>query len=311
LQDALQQHVSSNHMTLLDATALTVAATGDAIGSNVFLLGAACQMGLLPVSIGSIERAIEINGVATSANLAALRAGRQAAVHALAATHSDVAPPAVTDRDSVSLLIEDRQRRLRDYGSPAYEQRYTALVNMVGTAERALSSGSVALTAAVARYFYKLLAVKDEYEVARLFTNGAFQSQLDTTFEGPVSPQFHFAPPLWASRDTRSGIPRKRTYGSWILIPLRILARARRLRGTLFDPFRWSADRRLECRLVDEYEHELRQLCGSLNESNLGVAVALATLPEEIRGFGYIKGASVTRVDAERARLRARLTGSN
>ena len=154
-------------------------------------------------------------------------------------------------------------------------------------AERAPGRGE--LTDAVARYYFKLLAYKDEYEVARLYTNGEFRARLASQFEGPARLRIHLAPPLWATRDPATGELQKRAYGPWILVAMGWLARLRRLRGTAFDPFGYSAERRIERGLIGAYEEVVEELLAGLGLDNHEVAVAIARIPEQIRGYGHVK----------------------
>src|SRR5690606_22057388 len=185
--------------------------------------------------------------------------------------------------------IERRVAYLTDYQDAAYAARYWALVERAREVEAARVRGRTELSEAVARYYFKLLAYKDEYEVARLYTSGDFLAQLQRQFEGKPKLKIHLAPPLFAERDVHTGQLKKRAYGPWMLRAMKHLARFRRLRGTPFDPFGYSAERRLERRLIAEYEAVIEEVLGALGPDNYDVAVALARLPEQIRGFGHVK----------------------
>jgi len=166
--------------------------------------------------------------------------------------------------------------------------------------------GSNRLTEAVARYYFKLLAYKDEYEVARLYTRPEFAKRLDAAFEGRYSLTFHLAPPLLAKPDPVSGEPRKRAFGPWMMTVFRILAKLRRLRGTTLDPFGYSEERRRERQLILDYERTIEELLGALSRENHATAIALASIPEEIRGFGPVKARHLEKAKADEAALLAR-----
>jgi indolepyruvate ferredoxin oxidoreductase len=298
----------------IDATRAATALLGDSIGANLFLLGLAWQAGSIPLSREAIERAIELNGVDVELNKTAFTWGRRAAlepdaVTALAERASGRASQAPSrDLDDV---ISRRVAFLTDYQSAAYAARYRDRVEGVRVAETRVAPGQIALTDAVARNLFKLMAVKDEYEVARLFTDGSFDRQLRTEFASWKRIDLHLAPPLFASRDPATGRLAKTTYGPWMFKLFRGLARLRRIRGTFIDPFSWLADRRMERRLLADYEATLATIVGKLSPANHGLAVPLAQYPEKIRGYGHVKLASVRKVAPEaNARHEAFLAGA-
>ncbi|MGH6914133.1 MAG: DUF6537 domain-containing protein, partial [Geminicoccales bacterium] len=291
---------------LIDATRLATSLTGDAIATNLFMVGFAYQKGLLPVSAEAIERAIELNRVAIELNRRAFRLGRLAA-HDPAAVEAMIAPATVLTehrRRSQSLdeLIERRVRFLTDYQDAAYAGRYRKLVERVREVEADRTRSATGLTEAVARYYFKLLAYKDEYEVARLYTTGEFAAQLRQQFEGAPRLKIYLAPPLLAERDPETGHLKKRAYGPWMLSAFQYLARLKRLRGTFLDPFGYSDERRTERRLIAEYEAVLEELLRDLSPDNHVLAVEIARIPERIRGFGHVKArhlAEARRAEAE------------
>ena len=295
----------AGNVQLLDATRIATRLLGDAIGSNLFLLGYAYQQGLIPVSGTAIERAIELNGVAVEMNREAFRWGRRAArdlkaVEDLALEGDEgveSAGPASLDE-----LVERRAADLTAYQDAAWASRYRSLVERVREAERALGTGE-ALAGAVARYACKLMAYKDEYEVARLYTDGAFRERLAASFEGDLRVTFHLAPPVLARRDPVTGEPRKRTFGPWMWRALGLLAKLRFLRGTPFDPFGRTEERRMERRLIEEYFETVEELAAGLHPGNLGLAVEIASVPEQIRGYGHVKQRNVAEAQAARASL--------
>jgi indolepyruvate ferredoxin oxidoreductase len=297
-------HDLSRATDALDATLLCRQLLGDALTANVFLLGFALQKGLVPVSPEALERAIELNGVAVEANLHALRWGRLAG-HDRAAVEQRAAAGRPERRIARGLdeVVALRERELVAYAGPALARRYRALVDAVRDAETRVAQRPGELALAVARGYFKLLAVKDEYEVARLYTNGEFERRLREQFEGDLRVEVHLAPPLWARTDPASGRPRKRAYGPWMLWLMRLLARLRFLRGSAFDPFGHTRERRLERQLVAEYEDTLRDLLASLSRENLPLAARIAGLPLDIRGFGAVKMAAAERARAQRKTL--------
>jgi indolepyruvate ferredoxin oxidoreductase len=285
--------VVGERATIVEGTLLATALLGDAIATNLFMVGIAYQKGLLPVSAAAIERAIELNRVAVDLNTRAFRWGRRAAqdpqaVEARAAPASGSLEHRARST-SLDEVIERRIEYLTEYQDAAYAGRYRNLVERVRRVEAERVRGRADLAEAVGRYYFKLLAYKDEYEVARLHTNGAFLDQLRRQFEGRPKLKVHLAPPLLAERDPYTGHLKKRAYGPWVLTAMRYLARGKRLRGTALDPFGYSAERRLERRLIAEYEAVVEEVLAQLGPANHEIAVELARLPEQIRGFGHVK----------------------
>ena len=297
MQSAIADAVGAANAEFVEATRLATALLGDAIASNLFLLGYAWQRGLLPLSAAAIDRAIELNGVAVEQNRAAFAWGRAAAldpvrVEAAASAGREKSAPTPVSRRLSSSLDEAIARRvdfLADYQDERYAARYRARVEQVRAAERRLvGDGQAALTDAVARNLFKLMAYKDEYEVARLYTNGSFRERLNEQFEGDYRLGFHLAPPLLARRNARGELV-KREYGPWVMHVFGVLARLRRLRGTALDPFGRTAERRAERQLIADYEETLDRLLRTLDADRLPAAVRIASIPDEIRGFGHVK----------------------
>jgi indolepyruvate ferredoxin oxidoreductase len=288
LRQAIEQ-TAGERASFVPATRLASALLGDAIATNLFMVGFAYQLGLLPVSAAAIERAIEINRVAVAMNQSAFRWGRRAALD-LAAVETAATPAAASGgapSQTLDELIERRTALLTDYQDAAHAARYRTLVERVRSADSALCRS--ALSEAVARYYAKLLAYKDEYEVARLHTDGRFMAEIGRRFEGRPKLQLHLAPPLLAQRDPSTGHLRKRAYGPWIFTAMRYLAWMKRLRGTWLDPFGYSEDRRAERRLIGDYEAVIDELLAGLTPDNYGLAVEIAQIPEQIRGYGHVK----------------------
>ena len=298
----------AGNLQLLDATRIATRLLGDAIGSNLFLLGYAYQQGLVPVSGVAIERAIELNGVAVEMNREAFRWGRRAAqdlqaVERLALEGDDGLEPSAPK--SLDEFIERRAADLTEWQNAAWASRYREIVERVREAERSLGAGE-SLAGAVARYAYKLMAYKDEYEVARLYTDGAFRERLAASFEGDLRLTFHLAPPLLSRRDPVTGELRKRTFGPWMWRLLGLVAKMRFLRGTPFDPFGHTAERRMERQLIEEYFEAVDELLAGLRPENLDLAVEIASVPERIRGYGHVKERAVEEAEAEKAALMER-----
>jgi indolepyruvate ferredoxin oxidoreductase len=293
---------------VIDATGLAAALMGDAIAANMFMLGYAFQKGLVPLRLAAIERAIELNGVAVESNKRSFAWGRLAAedraqVEALVrGARQDTGAP---QPESLHQLVERRAAFLADYQNAAYAQRYRDLVTAIRTAETTRARGFSGVAEAAARNLFALMAYKDEYEVARLYCDGAFHKRLHQQFDGDFTVQYHLAPPLLASRDPATGEPRKRAFGPWMGRVFKLLARLRPLRGTALDVFGYTQERRMERRLILEYEAILRELAGSLEPGNHALAIEIASLPAKIRGFGHVKARNAETAKACEAELLA------
>ena len=283
---------------LIDATALATALLGDAISANMFLLGFAWQKGLIPLSHDGLMTAITLNGTAVAANKAAFAWGRRAAVDLgdVAAAAGVVLAPA--EPASLDELVAFRAADLTQYQSRRYARRYQRLVARVRAAEEAMFSGGTVLTEAVARGLHKLMAYKDEYEVARLYSSDAFRRSLESQFETTPKITFHLAPPLLARRDSRTGHLQKRNFGAWMMTAFRLTAPLRFLRGTALDPFGHTEERQAERALIGEYELLVDELLQRLSPRTLNLSVELANLPDGIRGFGHVKEGSIRTVKA-------------
>jgi indolepyruvate ferredoxin oxidoreductase len=293
----------------VNATRLTTALFGQSLGTNMFLVGYAYQLGAIPLSSAAIERAIELNGEAVAMNKAAFHWGRRTAVDH-AQVEALVKPAATKTSDALHLsesfdeTVKRRVKFLTDYQNAAYAARYRDLVGKAKVAEAARALGKIGLADAVARYLFKLMAYKDEYEVARLYTDGSFLDQVAGAFEGEkLRFEFHLAPPLLARRDKTTGLPRKMSFGPWLLPAFQLLAKFKFLRGTALDPFGRSRERRTERKLIEDYEAMLDEVLASLTPDNHHVAVGLAAIPEKIRGFGHVKQRHLTAAKADEAAL--------
>ena len=304
--------VGGDRVHSLDASGLGLVLSGDTLAANFLLVGYATQLGLLPLSCAAIERAIELNGVSVPFNLQAFRLGRLCAqaparIEALLdGRQASGDEPAPKDLDT---LIRQRVELLSAYQNRPWAERYRRLVERVRRMDEQFPAGGLALTRAVAFYLAKLMAYKDEYEVARLYSAPAFKRQLEETFEGDYTLAFNLAPPLLARKDRVTGLPKKAEYGAWMLPAFRVLAQLRFLRGTALDIFGYSAERRMERALIGEYEATLDKLLEGLDEGNYATAVELASVPEQIRGYGHVKDQHLEKARALEERLWRRFEG--
>jgi indolepyruvate ferredoxin oxidoreductase len=306
LKRAITAAAGPDHAYFVDATRLAGALLGNSIATNMFLLGYAYQRGALPLSASAIEQALALNGEAVAMNQAAFRWGRRAAVD-LAAVEALANPdrPDGAQRLSQSLdeIIARRVAFLTAYQDAGYAARYRALVERTKAIETSKAPGKSELGEAVARYLFKLMAYKDEYEVARLHAEHTWSQVKNAVAGEKLQLEFHLAPPLFARKDPYTGVPRKISFGSWMLPLFRLLAKLKFLRGTPFDPFHYSAERRTERALIRAYEAMLDEVLDSLAPDNHHVAVALASIPEKIRGFGHVKARHLAAAKAEEAAL--------
>jgi indolepyruvate ferredoxin oxidoreductase len=294
----------------LDATKLATALMGDSIATNLFMLGYAFQKGLVPLTEASIMRAIELNGVSVESNKLSFQWGRRAAVDLQQVERVALPgkPVVVHMPQTLDALVARRVAFLTVYQNAAYAKRYEALVDKVRRAEANVTAGD-ALTRAVAKYFFKLMAYKDEYEVARLYTDGTFQKTIENAFEGDFTLKYNLAPPLFAKRDAQGRLI-KAEYRAWMGVAFKVLARLRFLRGTALDVFGKTEERRMERKLIDDYERSLTALSSTLTAGNLPAAIELANLPEHIRGFGHVKLANVEQARRRWQAIERELSGA-
>jgi len=313
MEAEIAEAVGAGNIHCLGATRIATALMGDAIATNLFMVGYAWQKGLLPLDEASILKAIEINKAGVEMNKAAFLWGRRAAVDLAAVERAATPPEGLPASRILSANVEEMIARrvvdLTEYQDSSYASRYVKLVQRVRDVEARLVPGQTELFEAVARYYYKLLAYKDEYEVARLYTQSKFMKRVDAMFEGDYKVVFNLAPPLWAKRDKITGVPRKREYGTWMLPVLRLLARLKFLRATRLDIFSYSDDRKLDRSLLADYERTIDEVLAALNPGNHAVAVELAALPEAIRGYGHIRRRHADHAELRKAELMAKLEG--
>jgi indolepyruvate ferredoxin oxidoreductase len=307
LKRAIERAAGPEKSYFIDATRIAGALLGNSVSANIFLVGYAYQVGALPLTAEAIEHAIELNGEAVEMNKMAFRFGRYAAADR-AAVEKLAAPKEVDDvrrlSQSLDEIIARRVSFLTDYQNAAYAARYRTLVEKVRAAEAARAPGKQGLAEAVARYLFKLMAYKDEYEVARLYAGNDFARQVRATFAGDdLRFEFHLAPPLIARKDGRTGAPEKMSFGPWMMSVFRLLAKLKGLRGTAFDLFGYTQERRTERALIADYEALLAEILDRLTPKNHHLAVGLAAIPEKIRGFGHIKARSLQVAKADEAAL--------
>jgi indolepyruvate ferredoxin oxidoreductase len=308
LKRAITSAAGNANSHFVDASRLAVALLGNSIGANMFMLGYAYQLGALPVSGEALDKAIELNGEAVAMNIAAFRYGRRAAVDPVA-VQALIAPaqPQVNDSLKLSESFEEtvarREAFLSAYQSRRYARKYRALVDRVVQVEADKTPGMTGLAEAVARYLFKLMAYKDEYEIARLYIDTGFLQRVRAQFDGDLRLEFHLAPPMLAKIDPRTGEPKKMSFGPWMLRVFNALAKFKSLRGTPLDPFGYSAERRTERQLIAHYRALIETILPELSPANHATAVALASIPEKIRGFGPVKQRHLAAAKAEEAAL--------
>jgi indolepyruvate ferredoxin oxidoreductase len=307
MEQEIMDAVGPGDAEFLDASKLATGLMGDSIATNLFMVGYAYQRGLIPLTEAAILKAIELNGAAVESNTLSFRWGRLAAVDpakvAAAAVPRAARPDSQRLSQSLPEIIERRVKYLSDYQDAAYAERYAALVAKVGEAEARAMPGITELTEAVARYYFKLLAIKDEYEVARLYAESDFAQRVAAQFEGDYKVTFSLAPPIFNKPDPKTGVPRKTAYGPWMMKAFRLLAKMRRYRGTALDLFGRTPERRMERGLVADYEVVIGEIVGKLAAQNHATAVELACVPEHIRGYGHVKEAHVKTAKVREAAL--------
>jgi indolepyruvate ferredoxin oxidoreductase len=326
LLDKLRFAAGAERVETLDAQSLAEAFLGDAIVSNILALGYAWQRGLVPVGLEALLRAIELNGVAVDNNKLAFSLGRLAAGQPEAVAELLAAPSVIpaeagiqgfhgvahnaldsrlreNDEPSLDAIVTRGMAHLTAYQDAAYAKQFANFVAKVRTREQSLGAdASLPFTRAVAASLLKLMAYKDEYEVARLYTDGEFRRSLAQQFEGEVQLEFYMAPPV-LSRGRAGQAPRKVRLGGWMLPAMKLLARGRRLRGTAFDLFGRTQERRMERELIAQYRARIDALLPALAPERLKLATDIAALPLSMRGFGHVKLANVALARAREAEL--------
>ena len=298
--------VGTDGLGSFDADAAATSLMGDSLYANPMLLGYAWQKGWLPLEYASLMRAIELNDVAIDNNKTAFEWGRRAA-HDLASVQQLVSPGQVIEfkkRETVEGLVKRRVEFLTNYQNAAYAAQYEAFVALVQKAETA-AVGKTTLTESVARYLFKLMAYKDEYEVARLHTDRSFLDRVNGMFEGDFKLNYHLAPPIIAKKNAKGEL-QKQKFGPAMLTGFKVLAKLKGLRGTAFDVFGRTEERKTERALIGEYRASVEEVIRSLTAANHDTALEIAKLPEQIRGYGHVKERNLVAARQRWADLMAR-----
>jgi len=319
---AVRTALGGESPAVVDASELALALMGDAIATNLFMLGYAWQQGLVPLSLDSLMRAVELNGAAIEMNKQAFAWGRLAAhdpqaVRAAAGMDSAGAEAFPLMSATAAAFVGDgklthsldesltlRSNFLTEYQDAAYASQYSDFVAKVRGVEAERTPGLTGLSEAVARYLFKLMAYKDEYEVARLYTSGDFEQRVRETFDGDFTLNLNLAPPRFAKKDA-DGRLLKSEYGPWVFTAFRLLKRLKFLRGGAFDIFGGTEERRMERQLIVDYKATIEELLAKLSLSNHALAVEIARVPEFIRGYGHVKEAQLAAAKAKEAQLLA------
>jgi indolepyruvate ferredoxin oxidoreductase len=281
----ITEAVGASGVGLFDADAVATKLMGDSIFINPMILGYAWQKGWVPLELASLMRAMELNNVAIEQNKQAFTWGRRAA-HDGASVAKLLNPAQVIamplKRDGVEAIIARRMELLTAYQNAAYAADYKTFV------DRVAAKGNKALTEAVAKYLYKLMAYKDEYEVARLHTDTAFLDKIADQFEGNYKLNYHLAPPLIAKSNEQGQLV-KQKFGPSMLIGFKLLAKLKGLRGTVFDVFGYTEERKIERALIAKYKNSIEEILQVFNADNMVLALEIARIPEHIKGFGHVK----------------------
>lgn len=299
----LEQAVGASSVSKLDANYFAERIMGNTVYSNIFLLGYAWQLGLIPVSLDALLRAIEINGVAVDSNKQGFHWGRIAAadVQFVEKIAGDKPQELSTN---LAEIVSKREEFLVAYQNEKYAQAYRDFVERVKAREMDMGTQeTLPFTESVARYLFKLMAYKDEYEVARLYTDGSFQKKISEAFEGDYKLRFHMAPPLLSGEKDAEGRPKKRQFGPWMHTVLKLTAKFKFLRGTAFDPVGYTGERKQERALIEEYRQTVLQLLPEINERNFALALEIAQLPDQVRGYGPVKEQSINEARVKREQL--------
>ncbi|HQQ63825.1 MAG TPA: indolepyruvate ferredoxin oxidoreductase family protein, partial [Pseudomonadales bacterium] len=308
MEKAIKQTAGDEHAFVIPAAQLATALFGDAIASNLFQVGFAWQKGFIPLSLDSLMKAIELNGVSVEMNKRTFQWGRMAAHNmekVLEAARPQMLGNLEVKPKNLQELIAHRVEHLTGYQNAELAAKYKALVEKVAAVEKE-KFGSDELARAVATYYSKLLSYKDEYEVARLYTSGEFRKNLEKQFEGDFELEVHLAPPLLSKRDPRTGRYGKKLFGEGMFTAFEWLAKLKFLRGTPFDVFGYFPHRKMERELIKHYEHLVNEvLLPNLNAENFETAVKIAKIPEEIRGYDVVKDAHVHKARVKEQQLLA------
>lgn len=292
---AIQQAIGSDTFPCVDANKMAEALLGDTVFANIIMLGLAWQAGLIPVSLSALKRAIELNGVAIEKNHKAFACGRLA--YGAPERLQDLITPPKVLKEPLDQMIERRVAFLTDYQDAPYAERYRQKVSQVREAEQTFESD--AMTTAVVRSLFKLMAYKDEYEVARLHTDSAFKAQINEKFTGDFSVKYHLAPPLISYKKDGRGRPMKREFGAWMTPVFQRLAKMKHLRGSKLDVFSYTAERKMERGLIDWYSTVIENCVSQLDDGNHQKMAEILAMPMDIRGYGPVKHEAVEKVQGQ------------
>jgi len=298
---------SSKKTDFVNAIRLATAMFGDSIASNMFITGYALQKGFIPLKPESMEEAIKLNNIFVEMNISAFRWGRMAA-HNLKYVEKESLPFITNieiDHENYKLteIIDDRIKILTNYQNKNYADKYKNIINKTISVEKKINKESEILSTAVAKYLHKLMSYKDEYEVARLYSDGQFKEKINNTFEGKLKIKFHLAPPLFAPKNPNTGKLKKITIGSWIMTAFKILTKFKFLRGSIFDPFGKTKERKMERYLIEQYINDINKILNEVNKDKLFIATQIASVPEIIRGYGHIKEENIIKAQEKRKQL--------
>lgn len=311
--DAMKQlivaEVGEGKVDFIQASEIANNLLGDSLATNFFMLGYAFQKGYIPVSSEAISHAIKLNGVAVEFNQNAFLWGRRAVdnMHAVMSA-AGVAVEHWAPLESLDDIIEFRSQHLSKYQDITYAQAYRERVEKVRSAEIKIRGEASELTPAVARALHKLMSYKDEYEVARLYSDGEFMKKIKSSFDGNFKLQFHLAPPIFAKHG-RDGLPKKRVFSAWMFKAFGVLAKFKGLRGSVWDVFSYSAERKAERALLTQFNEDLDDFLRVLDADNIALITEIIALVEEVRGFGHVKEQAIAQYRVRRQQLLGRLRG--
>lgn len=293
LKRAIEAHTDDTARHYVEATEIATLLLGDAIATNIFMMGYAWQKGLIPISFEAIDKAIELNGIAIEQNKKTFACGRLGAVD-MDGLKEFIEPYLnAVPREEISITTDDviskRAKMLVDYQDQNYSDEYVELIDHVKEIEAIKFGNKTVITEVVARSYYKLMAYKDEYEVARLYTNGDFVNKLKAQFDGDFKLKFHMAPPIFEKRDKTTGEIKKREFGPWMLGALKLVAKFKFLRGGLLDIFGYSGERKMERAQIKEYEDLVHLILDKLSKENYQLCLEILELPMSYKGYGHVK----------------------
>jgi indolepyruvate ferredoxin oxidoreductase len=311
--DAMKQlivaEVGEGKVDFIQASEIANNLLGDSLATNFFMLGYAFQKGYIPVSSEAISHAIKLNGVAVEFNQNAFLWGRRAVDNMPAVmSAAGVAVEHWAPLESLDDIIEFRSQHLSKYQDITYAQAYRERVEKVRSAEIKIRGEANELTPAVARALHKLMSYKDEYEVARLYSDGEFMKKIKSSFDGNFKLQFHLAPPIFAKHG-RDGLPKKRVFSAWMFKAFCVLAKFKGLRGSVWDVFSYSAERKTERALLAQFNEDLDDFLLVLDADNIALITEIIALVEEVRGFGHVKEQAIAQYRVRRQQLLGRLRG--